>query len=240
MTNQNRISIHIQEDDVELEIVENGVVKKKHTNIEQVQRVLTSTERIETPLLPGLWGVQKYMKRGKKEMFVITVPGMVREVTYRGDDAGKYQIPVPASVWFIHTQERGNNERQLYHTSAYAIKNPILTGLEQLYRMPFSNCDTSYVCWGDEYPQITSPKSVQSVPDRFFAMPFNRDLGDGAYQPIKEEIDGKEISHFRINHLFRYLDRKLKADKDLRFPNEVLNSYSSFRSVLNDEMSRLS
>lgn len=234
------INIEILQEGVTVKTTKGGVTSIKETNLEQIQRQLTSNERIETPLLPSIWGVQKYVKRGKRELYVITTPPGIRKVQYTGDDRGEYEIPVPAAVWFVTSQERAGGGRQLVHTTVYAIKNPILTGIEQLYRMPFSNCDNSYICWGDESPQISSPKSIQSIPDRFFGMPFNSDLGSNAYQPIKEEIDGKEISHFRINHLFRYLDRKLKADKDFRFPNNHLNSYESFKRVLDHELRRLS
>ena len=216
---------------------EAGIVSTKHTNLEALQNILQADQRFETPLLPGQWGVQQYIRKDNREYYAITVPPTIREVTYDFrnndlDESRSFRIPTPASLWMFTVQYNpASQERIIRHVMAYAIKNPILTESDQLYKMPFSNIG-SYVCWGSssDMPKITSAKSMQSVPTQFFLRPFNNDLGDNRFQSFYDDREGREeVQLFRVQHLFELLDVKLKeaqeAGETFDFPLDKLSRY---------------
>lgn len=229
--------IRLREDSIIIEEErENGMKAVKHTNLETLQNILTADVHIETPLLPGQWGVQKYLRKDDLEGYVITVPEMVREVKFdfrqNGvDETRAYTIPVPASVWFFTVRYNpADNTRQLVQSMAYAIKNPILSENDPVFHLPVANISGG-ICWGSgrSTPEIGSAKSIQSIPTQFFLRPFNNDLSDNKFESFNDEREGREdVRLFRVQHLFDFLDYKLKQDEGYTFPYDVLRGDGTF------------
>lgn len=232
----NRTSIHLNPDSVQIEVLRNGQRSIKNTNIQAIQEVLTRGERMETPLLPFGWGVQKYTKVNNREQYVIATPQARLKARYdmRGETGERtpqeFDIVTPAALWIIHVEHNPVTDARRYvHGVAYAIKQQILTLNDQLYRFPFSNSNDSYLCWGTErdYPELAGSKSIQTIPDRFFGNPFNSDLDGGKYSRFEDEVNGQRIVRERCIHLLQYLDKEVKkADEEGKiatFRNDILN-----------------
>jgi hypothetical protein len=230
----NRTSIHLNPDSVQIEVVKDGKRALKNTNIQAIQEVLTRGERIETPLLPYGWGVQKYTKVNNREQYVIATPATRTKARYDLRDEGgrrteEYDILAPAAVWIIHVEHNpANDTRRYLHGVVYAVKQQVLSLNDQLYHFPFSNCNSSYICWGSgsDYPILGGSKSLMTIPDRFFGNPFNSDLDGGKYSPFQDEVNGQRITRERCISLLQYLDKEVKkADaegKILEFKNDIL------------------
>jgi len=225
---------------------EQGVRSSKHTNLESIQNILSADQRFETPLLPGQWGVQKYIRKDNEELFVLSVPPTIRDVEYdfRNNDVDeerRFRIPTPGTLWLFHVSYNPANEsRVLRNTMAYALANPIMSENDRVYKMPFSNVG-SYVCWGSssDAPVITNSKAIQSFPTQFFLRPFNNDLGDNRFRAFQDDREGREdIRLFRVQHLFDWLAHKLStaeaAGETFEFPQNLMHRHESFRTVVRD------
>jgi hypothetical protein len=231
----NRTSIHLNPDSVQIEVVRNGQRSLKNTNIQAVQEVLTRGERMETPLLPFGWGVQKYTKVNNREQYVIATPQARIKARYdmRGETGDRehkeYDIVTPAAVWIFHVEHNpATDARRYLHGVAYAVKQQVLSLNDQLYRFPFSNSNESYLCWGTErdYPVLGASKSIQTIPDRFFQNPFNSDLDGGKYSRFQDEVNGNTITRERCIHLLQYMDKVTKEADEKgevpKFRNDIL------------------
>lgn len=245
----NEMAIYVRKDGVQVETKRNGVSSLKNTTIRAVQEVLTRGERIETPLLPSVWGVQKYVKVNNREMYVISTPPSVRKVKFDFRDDGnremkEFTIPLPGFVWILIVEHNpANDTRRYIHGMAYAVKNQILSTNDQLYVFPFSNVDHHWMCWGDgrNYPELGTSKSVMTVPDRFLANPFNNHLDHGKYQEFRTEVKGQNIRLFKTSHLFEHLDKErtksLEEGKgEIPFKYEVLRTQTRLGDAIDQYM----
>lgn len=233
----NRTSIHLNPDSIQIEVVRNGQRSIKNTNLQSIQQVLTKGERIESPLLPYGWGVQKYTKVNNREQYVIATPPLRHRAAYdmrreTGGGVEHFEIIAPAAVWIIHVEHNpATDARRYLHGVAYAIKQQVLSLNDRLYRFPFSNSSESYLCWGTErdYPVLGGSKSIQTIPDRFFQNPFNSDLDGNKFIPFQDEVNGRTITRERTIHLLQHMDKEIKnAIKEGKqipeFKNEILHS----------------
>lgn len=215
-TTKRKMSIHINEDSIQIETNQNGRTSFKNTTLRGVQEVLTRGERIETPLLPSVWGVQKYIKVNNRELYAISTPPSIREVSYdfRADgnrEATKFKIPLPGFLWIFILDVNPNNDTRRYnHGMVYAVKNQILSENDRMFKFPFSNVDDSWMCWGDgnNYPTLGNSKSVMTISDRFLANPFNNHLDHDKYRRFEAEVKGQKIQLFKTSHLFDYLAKE--------------------------------
>jgi hypothetical protein len=236
-------TIKLTKDAITVETVnDQGIRMLKNTNLETVQNLLAAEQKFDTGLLPGDWGTQRYIRKDTQEFFVLSVPASIREVEYdfRNNDVDeerRFRIPVPASVWLLNINfNPADNSRRLNQAVAYALKNPILSERDEVFRMPFSNI-SSAICWGSSSaaPKITGGKSIQSMPTQFFLRPFNNDLGDNRFQSFPDGREGKDgINIFRVNHLFEWLDDHLKKDPNFTFPLDKLHRQGTLDSVIRD------
>lgn len=247
MTQMRETTIKMTKDGITVETVnEAGIRALKNTNLETVQNLLAADQRFDTGLLPGDWGTQRYIRKDTEEYFVFSVPASIRTVKYdfRNNDVeedAEYRIPVPATVWLVNVRLNPvDGSRRLNNVVAYAIKNPILTEGDMLYKLPFSNINSS-ICWGgsSSVPSLTGGKSISSLPTQFFSRPFNNDLGDDRFQSFADGREGKEgVSIFRVNHLFEWLDWHLKAavekGETFEFPLNRLRQHGRFNQTINN------
>lgn len=233
-----KMSIHFLKDAVQIETVRDGRKTLKNTNLENVQRVLTRNQRTETPFLPGQYGTHKFVKNNNRELYVLSTEPHVRTVKFdfRGETGERepkpYVIPVPAFLWMIVVEHNpGRDTRKYVHGMVYALKNPLLSERDRLYKWPFANV-SSYMCWGRNVPTIGQPKSIQTVPDQFLANPFNSDLDGNRFEPFNDNVKGQTINRFRCMHLFEYLDRvhkeKTESGEESKFKYDCLRPASSY------------
>ena len=234
----NRTSIHLNPDSIQIEVVRDGKRSLKNTNIQAIQEVLTRGERIKTPLLPFGWGVQMYTKVNNREQYVIATPQTRHKANYdmsRETRGGieSFEIVAPAAIWIIHVEHNpANDSRRYLHGVSYAIKQQVLSLNDQLFKFPFSNTSDSYICWGTErdYPVLGGSKSIQTVPDRFFANPFNSDLDGNKYTPFQDTVNGQSITRERTIHLLQYMDKEVKKSleegNEPKFNNDILIPHS--------------
>lgn len=245
-----RLSIHINPDSIQVESTRNGQKSIKNTNLRAIQEVLTRGERIETPLLPSPWGVQKYVKVNNRELYVITTPPHIHNMTYdfRHDDLDQiteYKLPVPGFCWIIVVDHNpANDTRRYVHGMAYALKQQILSENDQLWKFPFSNVDDSWMCWGSQenYPVIGKAKSIMTIPDRFLTNPTNNHLDHSKYTPFEAEVNGRTIRLQKTSHLFEYLAKEQsKAEEkgeNAQFKYDILKKHRTLNQAIDNEMNR--
>lgn len=232
---QDQTSIHLRPTSIEVETIKDGVRSIKPTSLQALQEVLSRGDRIETPLLPSQWGVQKYTRINNREQFVISVPERRYTSSYdmRGEtgdrEAKPFEMVAPPTLWLIYTEiNPADDSRRYVHGNAYALKQPILTLNDAVFRFPFSNVSEGFVCWGDgsDYPMLSQAKSIQSIPDRFFANPFNSDLDNQKFSSFQSKINGRSLIVERTFHLLRHMDERIKeADKageEFKFDKDIL------------------
>ena len=244
----NRTSIHLNPDSVQIEVNRNGRRSVKNTTIQALQEVLTRGERVQTPLLPFGWGVQRYLKINNREQYVIATPETRHTASYdmRGEtgdrEPAKFEIVAPAALWIFHVEHNPQNDSRRYiHGVAYALKQQVLSMNDNLYKFPFSNSNTDYLCWGNEsdYPVIGGSKSIMTIPDRFFANPFNSDLDGNKYNAFREEVNGQRITRERCIHLLQYMDKDVKEKEAKgeipKFRNDILLRAGTLGDILERE-----
>lgn len=242
---QDQTSIHLRPSSIEIEMIKDGKRTIKPTSLQAVQELLSRGDRTETPLLPSQWGVQKYTRINNREQFVISVPETRHTSRYdmRGEtgdrEAKEFEIVAPPTLWLIYTEVNPANESRRYvHGNAYALKQPILTLNDNVFRFPFSNVSEGFVCWGngDDYPVLSQAKSIQSIPDRFFANPFNSDLDGNKFSSFNSKINGRSLIVERTFHLLRHMDERIKeADKageTFSFDKDILIRTHSVQDVI--------
>lgn len=249
----NQMIIKIEEDNITITETKNGVSTSKPTSLPDLQAVLTKDRNLETPLLPGLWGTIKYASSGDHEMYVLTTPPHIRNVTYdyrsdrsAGDRIHKFKIPVPSALWTMTVNwDKKTDQRRLVHTMAYAIRSSVLGERDVLYKMPFSNVGSDYCCWGGNDPRLGTSVSIRTVPDQFMNNHFNSDLGGSKFQRFRWTKNGHSIEASLTNHLFEYLHaEQLKAEEagtNAEFKWDCLElAGKTVADAIRDEMRRIS
>ena len=225
------ITIHIDPNSIKIESTYGDRKTVKHTTLESLKAAISQDYKLETPLLPGEWGLQKYVRYGSWELFALSEPPRFTTVKYNlydndeeveDEDFLHFNIPIPPLLW-IFTTRTINNDRQLYYSAVFALKSSILTENDLLYRFPFSNVSGT-VCWGENDIQLSvNPKSIQSLPHIFFSSPFNSDLDGDKFRPF---YDDKYINGYVDDtlSLFRYLHAKSENEKqeEPEFPLSIL------------------
>lgn len=241
----NKTSIHLTSDSVQIETVREGRRTIKNTTIPAIQEILTRNERVQTPLLPFGWGVQRYLKIDNREQYVIATPETRHTASYdmRGEtgdrEPAKFEIVAPAALWIFHVEHNPQTDTRTYrHGVAYAIKQQVLTMNDVLYKFPFSNTDGDYLCWGNEsdYPVLGGSKSIMTIPDRFFANPFNSDLDGNKYNSFREEVNGQTVVRERCIHLLQHMDKDVKEKEAKgeipKFRNDILQRVGTLGDIL--------
>src|SRR5574344_1401812 len=217
--------INLNEDYIELDIEKNTTKINKLISYEEFSKLFSSTNTFDSGLLPGPFGV-RYIKETSdgKTVYVYLEPA--HEILYRfqEDDiyyedyddeeeieeellesATEYKSYTPILLWVVRM--RG---QRVIDTEVYAMKEPVFTGFEELYQVPFGNVYTSSqkVCWGHHNLIIERASQIQGISDTFFNSYENYDLSSDrikefnrlsvckAYKPI--DLD-KKLSE-RLNN----------------------------------------
>jgi hypothetical protein len=248
-----KMLISIESDHMEITTIRNGVASTKPTSLADVQSVLTRDRSMETPLLPGHWGTQKYISRGNRELYAISTPPHVRTVKYdyrdRSNGIKEFKVPVPGMLWImvVQVERRGSSEsRNMVHMMAYALRNWIMSERDPLYKFPFSNVNSDYCCWGSQHSAIGGSKSITTIPEQFLNGIFNSDLDNHKFTPFRwtKEAVGQEITAQSTPNFFEYLHQEqAKAEaqgKNAEFRFDALvQSGRSVNEAIRHEMRHL-
>jgi len=189
------------------QVEDSGAYITKNVDIQSLRETIAEDLSLSTGLLP--LGVRMYRRQGQHEYVVMEVPPALREVHYtRSNKKHTFKIPLPWTLWFFKLRNEGN-QKNLAWSNVYAMKGPIVSEkITNVYTFPMSNTD-GYICWGNQrLPSWKNLLGLASVPDIFFAAPFNSDLDyPDKYTEFKnehgdwisgtfalfEEIDGTDV-----------------------------------------------
>ena len=189
------------------QVEDSGAYITKNVDIQSLRETIAEDLSLSTGLLP--LGVRMYRRQGQYEYVVMEVPPALREVHYtRSNKKHTFKIPLPWTLWFFKLRNEGN-QKNLAWSNVYAMKGPIISEkITNVYTFPMSNTD-GYICWGNQrLPSWKNLLGLASVPDIFFAAPFNSDLDyPDKYTEFKnehgdwisgtfalfEEIDGTDV-----------------------------------------------
>ena len=196
----------------------NGITTKtpKNISLEDFGSMIQKFQSSDSEWLPGEYGLQRYVERKKYNVYCYVTPPKRIKVRY-GDT--NYEILTPILVWFIGTNKSG----QLTRSEVYALKGPLFTYKEELFRAPFSNVyGEGNICWGDNGLEFPTKKSIQSIYNRFFGAPFNSDLDENRINDVRDYNNNRM---FRAQHLFRHLNHEIKEEK--KTDVEILEEYET-------------
>lgn len=130
-----------------------------------------------------------------------------------------YKFTTPILCWMVAT--RGN---RCIETFLFAMKTPILTGMEPLFEAPFENIfGDGKICWGHNDVNIPTPKAIQGLSTLFFNADANMDLADRRFDSYQRKYFPGTA--FYPIHLHMDVDKMLKEEtpeKTLGFVNSVL------------------
>lgn len=160
----------------------------------------------------------------------------------RNSDSQVNKFTCPILAWFIVLDKSSSGSYSVRDTFMYALKTPIYTGKEPLYKAPFSNVyGDGRVCWGENIIEIPQLKSIQGLSTLFFGAYGNTDLDENRFQSFGRKYFSGE-AHLSL-HLQMEVDSMLKdsantPDDVLEFVNSKLSQESTtvedkFNSIMN-------
>lgn len=220
--------INLNEDYIELDIAKNTTKTKKLISYEEFSKLFSSTNTFDSGLLPGPFGV-RYIKETSdgKTVYVYLEPA--HEILYRFqedeiyyddyDDEDEYEEELlesvteyksytPILLWVVRTRYQ-----RVLDTEVYAMKEPVFTGFEELYQVPFGNVYTGSqkVCWGRHELMIERPSQIQGISHSFFNNYENYDLSSDR---IKEFNRVSGCKGYKPIHLHKEVSERLKNEED--------------------------
>lgn len=188
-----------------------GSISSKDISLEDFGKIVQKFTVQESDWLPSEYGLQKFHIGKNHNTYLIVTPAKLLSVVY----GEKYNIFTPVLAWFLKFRNNGKGREMSYSQSQlWALKSPIFTTKEQLYRAPFSNVwPDGRICWGQEEGKLKFPteKSLQGIPDRFFAATANSDLDESRFRTFTSKY-GSKPEMFKANHLFKEMDKRLTED----------------------------
>lgn len=232
------ITLEITEQGVSILKKEGSSITHQSTTVSELIRAFSEESAVTTPLLPGLYGSQQYIRSGNREIYVMSEPAMKRKAFFNdyGDDdeTEEFDIVTPPVIFFFVVEVTSSGRRELLHTVAHSMKGPLLSQQQDLYVLPFSNTNQRYVCWGTN-PQLgDTGKSMSGLITQFFAAPFNSDLDSGKYNSFESDsAQGYSISS--THSLLKHLNHELDKDSSYTFPMNILRTAeNNYEGVISD------
>lgn len=138
------------------------------------------------------------------------------------------QFLSPALLWMISLNKQSDGSYSVRQTNVYALKSPIYTGRERVYRAPFANIyDSGNVCWNEVVVSIPQPKAIQGLSTLFFGGIANTDLDSNRFEYFdREYLKGRAslTLHFQME-INEMLKDESKSNQDvLDYVHSKLNS----------------
>ena len=176
--------LSLKESYIAVETKHNGAHSQKNISYADMEKMFETKGRHSSAYLPGEYGLQRFDIKGNREIYLYTEPARKAVTKYyiNGDKTVKNDFMVPALAWFI-VLDKNSSGYKYVEAQVFAMKTPVFTGKETLFRMPFSNVyRNNQICWGRNVVNIPTLKAIQGLSTLFFASSFNGDLDDRRFQ----------------------------------------------------------
>lgn len=156
----------------------------KNVDFDELIDSLAQKSGLSTPVLP--FGTKLYSKQnGTHKLFIEMLP-MKRRIKYvnGGQTIFNDMVPMPFGVFIVELREvNGRFQIQQGNSRIFALKGPILTKNDKLYRWPTPNVYTQgNICWGsgsntlNQMSSLDSPHQAGRIIDMFFSGNFNNHI----------------------------------------------------------------
>lgn len=228
MTTQDSISLNLHPSFIEVNQKIGDTSQEKLIHYSQLGQILSSEKDLDTGLLPGEYGIQRMVIKDGFRYYMYLEPARIVSVNhlvgseyepdrddyeddedydeameaYENSGQKSYKFTSPALLWFVRIRE--GETRPAGNIYMYATKGPLITGLEEIFKVPYGNIsEDSYVCWGSGNEiRFPTHKAIQGLSTVFFNAPANNDWLTDKYKPYdRKYMDGKATwpIHFHMD-----------------------------------------
>lgn len=212
------IKINNESPNANLTMEDNGLIKQKSVNIDDLVAVLASNYKVSTGIVPV--GTRFFSGSALQYSILVELPAKIRDmaISRLNSDGSKtikevIKIAYPTLLFYFSIKNREANKVRIY-----SLKHPIQSEKDTLYMFPFSNVyhGDAKICWGGVLlPQVKTPLGIVDIINLFLSSNFNGDLSGRNVMPTK---DGNINEYSDFWSVIAYL--KDKTD----FPNEILKT----------------
>lgn len=209
---------------------EAGVVSTRTVSPEALAQALSTNAKFDTGMLPCKEGVVRYTKGGNRTLICYLVPEQHRTIFYRDSSLNKdfKNVCTPWTLFMFSLQTNAQGEYAIAEEYVFALKGPLLTGMDTLYKFPFTNVyDGGGICWGNNREHYTWKNLAGFIThiDLFYGSPFNAHLEGGNFVPLSiANGQGKTVTISSTSALFNALQDRTS------FPVEILQNFTSFKA----------
>lgn len=259
---EKEIDIKVNENSAEIVIHENGTKIVKEVLLGDLVSSLSGMgTNLSTDFLPGEFGTHKVVKKGNTEFYLFSERPRKADIYYtapyeeypyelRGslimDEDEQYdsycdsyddyheemETVAPIFVWMLGIY-RGESNIIINHLRLFALKTPIITGKETLYRVPFANTySNGTICWGDVELSSPSIRLIQGLSTKFLSSDFNFELSSDNIQPVNIPSYGEFYNSFALHYLVNDMIREGKSFEECY--NTINDHLVLFTSHSND------
>lgn len=250
MTEKN-LKLELFDDYIKTTETAGSVVSEKLITYENFTDLFAKEKDVDTGLLPGEYGTQRVIVKNNTKYVLYLEPAKVvsvkhedsnhdavddaidpddydddddyyearREYIRENKDVNTYSFTTPILCWMVAMEGTRYVEAQVF-----AMKTPIMTGLEPLYHAPFSNIyGHGGICWGYNDVALPTPKAIQGLSTLFFNADANMDLAEQRFSRYTRKYFPGEA--FYPIHLHMDVDKMLEEttpEEALRFVQSVL------------------
>lgn len=232
-------NIKIYDNKISLSQIKNGVESTKLVSPESLAQALAVGSKFDTGFLPCREGVVRYVKNGNKVLLYYQMPEQKRTIIYSDNSLKKTfdNMVTPWTIFPILLQADEEGNYRVVSEQAFAMKGPLMTGLDNFYRFPFTNVyEDGLICWGNNDTRSLSWKNLAGIKthfDNLYVFPFNAHLDYGNFIPFKITHGDKQVTISNVAPLLQHL---VGADT---FPNEILKQATSFKSNFDNLLRKL-
>ena len=172
------------------EVAENGTMRKKHVNFEDIQEIFQKNITINTGILPK--DCVFFEQSDGKTVVILQKDPQIYNIKYhkRGDsEVNTFKIPMPYCFFGLVIADK-----KIQKSLLVCSKMPLLKMDCEIFQFPLGNVFTDTgewkICWGrTAMPNIPSPRFAAGIPNLFFSSPFNEDLTGNTFVGYSEGYD---------------------------------------------------
>lgn len=203
------------------------VVESKNISISALSQAFAQNAAFDTGILPTNHGVVRYVEKNNKITMFVQLPARKRNIRYRDEScsADYTNLPMPDCLFTFTYQRASDGKFSKIGEYVFALRQPLLSSNDNLYRLPFTNVyPDGEICWGGHtnVTSYTNLAGVSSIPEQFFASPFNNHLDDHRFNPTNFDIAGQNVRVSTVSTLLNALQTQEV------FPNQVLIKQDTF------------
>jgi hypothetical protein len=218
---------------------ENGFSTSKTVSPEGLSQAFSVNTKLDSGFLPCVEGIVQYVRHDNKVLLVYQVPTKTREITYRDNSLNKNfkNVRIPYTLFLLLLQQQNDAKYYMIQEYCYAMKGPLLTQLDSLYRFPFTNVHSNaQICWGGNTTGYSwnSLAGLISHIELFYDSPFNAHLDDGNYAPLEvKDATGRTARLVSVAALLKHLEGAPT------FPNQVLKDPHAYKNIFDNMLKHM-